>query len=577
MEEIYKRIEEKIDGYKYPFQIADEFINLRDNGLKTEQERSQWEIDAFNFVISGGKLKEKFQSSDKDGEIIKYPTLERFTPDTYEYFNERLVASSHPLLGSVYATILWNSPVKHTRYALKAIEAFLLLTDYYHNKDLKDGDKKQHYGLYVMSSIENAFYIAKQFKSGLLLDIERKIVELITNYPEISTSAYALRLGLTRLAVEEKFKKSNLKKIKTTISKMGSSYYKNGDYVKALNCFEGVEHICKLLQENYGRWLNKQALCYERMSIARGQQPDMGHLHNCEQAILIYKRTKNTKKIDVLTKRYERLKSNQILNKISVPLDDELGKKVREQNDELSKKISRRKTAEIIGILTFSQFVLPNVQKSKEVADDISSKYVFTHLANTQVFDSRNNTPEKFFQDASKEKFNHIQQYLLTFELSYADLLHRVLYRTIAKNSMFMYEVLDYLNTESWYSKQLNRNVGSDVYKYKWIELIAPALNDYYIEYRKLVLGKIEPNFVLAVDSLTLIIEGIIRDLCRIQKIPTTHFKDDGTTIEADLPRLLQIKKLSEIIDEDDIFLLRVVLIPRIPRGSAAGSPLRKV
>ncbi|MDD4110728.1 MAG: DUF4209 domain-containing protein [Clostridia bacterium] len=561
MDEIIQKIEKNINTYKYSFQMGDEFISLRDTGNDNEKKQAQWEIDAFNFVISRGGLQPKFQSSGKNGEIITYPSIKRFDNEAYSYFINRLDKSAHPTLVSIYSTILWNSPKKHTKFATKAIEAFISLADFYRDEDLKDLENKNHFGLSVINSIENAFFIALSSKNEKLNSIKRKLIDLIINYPESSSSSFALKINLTELALENKFSKSDLKKCKIEISKMGNNFLKTKQYHRAIDTFQLAGRLCWINEnKKCDVWLKKQAKCFEAMSLVKNKQPDMSHLHNCEQAILLYKKLKNIKKIKLLSNRYEKLKSNQVLNKISVPLDDNLGKKIRENNDNLSRKISEKTTPEIISILTFSQFVLPDVKRTKKVADEISSKYVFTHLANMQVFDNRNNTPEKFFDDSSKEKFEHIRQYMLTFELSYADLLHRILYFTIAKNGLFMKEVLEYLDKESWYSKTLNRKTGTDVVKYKWIDVLAPALNDYYIEYRKYVLGRIEPNFVLTIDSLALKIEGIIRDLCRIKKIPTTFFKENGTTIEADLPKLLQIPELIQIIDDDDIFLLKIVL-----------------
>jgi hypothetical protein len=74
------------------------------------------------------------------------------------------------------------------------------------------------------------------------------------------------------------------------------------------------------------------------------------------------------------------------------------------------------------------------------------------------------------------------------------------------------------------------------------------------------------PNFILAIDSLTLKIEGIIRDFCEFSDITTFSSKREKSGIivrERDINALLHDTKLKDILGNDNILLLRFLLVEK--------------
>jgi len=156
---IYEYLEKNATDYRYSHQIGNLFQRLRDLKYKEnkpdEAEKAQWEIDFFNFTIKEGNLNPKFTGTNEKGEVVKYPTLDRFDNRAYDYLIERLNSTSNPLLKARYSHILWYSPKKHTKYAKIVIDSHLKLIKIYEIKDVKDVEK--HYGLDVMNMIKNAY------------------------------------------------------------------------------------------------------------------------------------------------------------------------------------------------------------------------------------------------------------------------------------------------------------------------------------------------------------------------------------------------------------------------------------
>lgn len=75
------------------------------------------------------------------------------------------------------------------------------------------------------------------------------------------------------------------------------------------------------------------------------------------------------------------------------------------------------------------------------------------------------------------------------------------------------------------------------------------------------------PNLVLPIDSLTLKMEGMLRDLCEFSGVATFFQTSDkkGRPIvrEKDLHALLYEDKIKELFDEDDLLLFKYLLVEK--------------
>ena len=63
-----------------------------------------------------------------------------------------------------------------------------------------------------------------------------------------------------------------------------------------------------------------------------------------------------------------------------------------------------------------------------------------------------------------------------------------------------------------------------------------------------------QPNFLLGIDSLSLKIEEVIRDLARLAGISVSKIKE-GETLEMNLGELLRSKSITDIFREEDVLL----------------------
>ncbi len=207
LKSIYKYLEENILNYKHMSEISKIFQDYRDLKFKekniTEVQIAQWEIDFLSFVITDNKLQPMTTYTDDKGMPGEYPNLKLFDDKTYKYLIKRFESTNNPLLKTRYSHILWHSPEKNIKYAQEAINSYLQLLEIYKKKDKEFPDK--HYGLYILISINNAYYLATQVKYKIK-KIKSIIKYLITRYTFKSGTYLRIKKDIIELMIEEKKK-----------------------------------------------------------------------------------------------------------------------------------------------------------------------------------------------------------------------------------------------------------------------------------------------------------------------------------------------------------------------------------
>ncbi|RYG19674.1 MAG: DUF4209 domain-containing protein [Chitinophagaceae bacterium] len=90
---------------------------------------------------------------------------------------------------------------------------------------------------------------------------------------------------------------------------------------------------------------------------------------------------------------------------------------------------------------------------------------------------------------------------------------------------------------------------------FNWIELLTPALQGFFIQTEiDLKTNSHNPQgYILAIDSLVLKFEGLLRELSRMIGARTIEIKDNGTEERIGFDKLLDNEKIKAVIPEDDI------------------------
>ena len=136
-------------------------------------------------------------------------------------------------------------------------------------------------------------------------------------------------------------------------------------------------------------------------------------------------------------------------------------------------------------------------------------------------------------QRISKEnaKFYKITENYKTFlEISKMPLINHLFIESIRQKKLSSNILLNFLKNYSWLGINKSKPLpNGEIFEYNWLNLLAPAVNEYFLQMNYFLHSGNYPNFVLAVESLTFKIEGILRDYCDNAGIITFFQKADKT------------------------------------------------
>ena len=566
LESIYEHIENEAIKYKYPHQIATLFRNLRDKkieeDLTKEAEIAQWEIDFFHFVLKDENCHCTWSGTKDNGEIFEYPTFTVFTKEKYEYLKSRLENVTNPILKARYAHILWASPKKDNNYAQIAIDSYLELVEIY--SSMMKENQKENYELEIIHSVKCAFYLSSKVKYKIE-EVKSKLLNLVLGFDLESEYSHILRNDLINLMLKHKkrFMKADFQGIDSICWKISENLFLHDNLTDAIQMFELGEKVEKKLCSNKYEWRKKIAEIDEEL-LSRSAN-DIAAIHFCKDAIQNYKKIRNNIKVNELEKKLETLKAT--LNLTEFKTEIEIGEHIKICK-KIAKNIVKENTENIIGFLILNKDILPRKNELEERIKVNAKHAPILHLIPTTVYDQSGNSIQHFSQGEEKSYFNLLEQYKFELQMDKIHLIDELIFLSVLKDKLNPERIFNYFQKYSWFGKDLSHKIFNKKEVYNWLELLMPAIHDYFFQL-KLSLNNNDffPNLVLAIDSLTLKIEGLLRDFCRLCRITTSKTIQDkqGNQIvqEKDIHCLLYEDPVKELFDEDDLLFFRFLLIEK--------------
>jgi len=567
LKSLHNHLEENASAYRDCHEIGNLFQKLRDlkhkENKSDEAEKAQWEVDFFSFVIKEGKLNPMFTGTNDKGEVIKYPILDRFDDRTYKYLIERLDSTSNSLLKARYSHILWCSPKKHTKYAKVALDSYLKVIKIYETKDKKK--PQEHYGLEILGAAQNVYSIASQIKYKVD-KIKSELRRLVNTFNSKSNSSFALRANLIELMLggKRRFSKKDFLGFEKICWQISGPLAKAGNVHGAINMLELGEKVDQKLGKKTHDWRKRIAKSYETLMRQAEKGNNLASLTFCQFALENYKKTKDEEKIRELEKKYLQLKNSMKLAEFKTEIDlTEHIKKYRE----IAEKIVQNESEEIIKLLMLDRSLLPRYKDMGKIVEEHSKQFVLQHLIPTEIMDQSGHPAEHFSDRDEKKYFGILQQY--TWELQFKIyLINEIFFAAIRKDKLSCDIFLRFLNRHSWFGKNISKRLGNKTIKYNWLNLIAPALHEYFLQvHYYFTHPNCSPNLVLSIDSLTLKFEGLIRDICQFSGITTFYMtknsKDRSIAREKDIHALLYEEPIKRLFDEDDLLFFKFLLVEK--------------
>ncbi len=568
LEQAYLDLELKSIEEKYTHNLSTIFQTARDTlhkNLENEDaKKAQFEIDFLNFNINENKLSYLYSGTNEKGEPFEYPSIKHFTDETYNYLLKRQQETKAVNLKARYSHILWLSPKKKIENAQTAIDNYLKLIKIRENQDIDFPE--EHFGLRVLENIKNAFLLSISVKYQTD-KTKKEVIRIVKKYSEKSSSAYALRFQLIELMLKNKsiFESTDFKGIVAICEQMYLKAYSSSKH-SAIDILNLIIKVEKKINNETIKYEKRIAELWEQLSYDREDETNIVSTDFCKNAIKIYKKLKETSKVKELEKRFNELRKNIKLSEFGQEIDiSDMMQEIRNYAD----RLTNNEPYAIIQSLMTDKGLLPTFDEVEKQSKETNKNSFLSHLANTSILDRNGNTAQYFNDKEEYEYYEILQSYHFSLELSKSNLIREIIFAGIRKGKLNANTFLSFLQQHSWLGKELeiSSNGGKPI-PYCWLALIAPALNEYFVNLEFYFRNQSNyPSFILCIDSLSLKIEGMLRELCEFKGITTFELKPDkkGRTIsqEKDIHKLLYEPELANLIDKDDLLFFKFLLIEK--------------
>lgn len=472
-----------------------------------------------------------------------YPTLELFD-DNFEYIKTRANQVENPKYKAKYNHLLWLSPQKHIDFAKQAIESYLLLLEK-SSFSVEDNLQCLSFGkyfknLFVLSQTIN--YKKDEVINYLVTLLESKKLNDFTKY------------SLMEFIVE------NGKNIETSIKQKFFNYSKSR--IKHLND-RVLESYLKLLVLLSQKLKTSSSEFHEKLGDYHISQLEteknkgfIAHYYYTN-ALEEYRKANNKEKIEKTSVLLEQAKKTIDLKKISVSSEDneEMQNLLNQWWDFTKAKtnhlIENGNSEDIFGYLIVEN-LFPKANKLIE-----EKRPTILDLVTTITFDINKNV-------SKSQKYSGLNAYSLHINNFSIRQIWLIFLEGIKSGKISFESLIDYLKNNSWYGNDFTYlDTNNETQGFNWIELLAPSLQSFFVQREiDIKTNKNNPQgYILAIDSLVLKFEGLLREFSRMIGAQTIEIKDNGTEERISFDKLLNNEKIKALLPPDDITYFKFLFL----------------
>ena len=283
-----------------------------------------------------------------------------------------------------------------------------------------------------------------------------------------------------------------------------------------INLYEAAKKIKIKLNRSSFSWELRRAKASEQLVDLSEDKSGLTALSWMESAIEGYRRGGDSQKVEELLKVHEKLSGKTKYQSFSYETDMT---EIYNDYEEISCKLASEGVEKTLIYLSKEKnILLPTYDLVLKESDVICKKNPILGCASHQILDEYGH-PCKIYQgqDGSQEHWI-VYLYRARIEAFTLELLKRILFKSVSEGIFTTENVILFFNTYSWFSQEIYRHDGDDKkIVYRWIDSLLPAIHDYIIQMSMYFnVTDFFPNFILSIDSLTIKIESIIRDLLKI-------------------------------------------------------------
>lgn len=524
-----------------------------DIDIKTLNDSNKYRInlitDCLKYTIQTGKAIPLF--TDSNGNC--YPNISILNENDIHYLSEYIDISANIYIKAKLNHLIFiiSKCNNKINFAESAIDDYIELFEKYNNEQ---NDKWSEMA-YVFDNL-----------TDLVFKVNYKINEiklLSVNIVQHSNQKVLIRNAAEFLIKKVQKKKFN-KEVLSGFVKIFKHHIKKSK--ENINWIENFiilgRKVSKIQNGNLIQWDLLQAKAYENemKNIQKRNNQEMLVASWCKDAIKYYKKAKNEKKANSLFKQYNNLCKNINYASIKTPaynLQDDIKK--------IENYINNANNIDVLHQLIYG--FIPNFNNNKVSAEKIISDFHLTSSFSTVYSDIYGQAVG--YADTDEEKFKYQLWNIYSFNFHfYSIILFKYIQYALKLNKLSANLVLEHLKT-TWLGEKRKKHLSNNqIIEYQWLEHIEEIIISYFDkQYKYIQDSNYRLKYINEVDSITLKIEGILRDLvdiAHIQNFQVRKFSEDakGRQISnwKSINELLWNSNIFNILSEDDVWFMRYLL-----------------
>ncbi len=530
IEEYYEYLE-KDNELLSDFNLSKKIVILRDKTEDIElKSQCSYELFFLDFTMENGKVKPYLTYANGQ----EYPNLTLFEDD-FKYIKSRAEIVQNPKYKAKYYHLLWASKCKHNDYAKQAIDNYFLFIK---SVSVPLDDNLSH--LSFENYLKNVFILNQNvnYKRDEIIQffVSTLDTKKINGYKEYSIMKFITEEGkkLDTSTLQVFFDYSN--------KVIDSSIYPDfiGEYLELLII------LCQKLNVPPKAYHNK--LGEFHISESESEKESFVVHDFYLKALAQYQKAGNKEKIEEVTVLVEKAKRTINFKTIKTEFRDERLQQLWDTIIKMTDKITEKgESKDIYQYIMFSKNIFPKA----EVLDQDVRPIMFDFV-NVMTFDINKNVNGKQ-KSGINAYFTHIQNFSIQH-------LWMVFLKGIKNGKVSFESLIDFFKNHSWYGQDFTFiNADGEVEGFNWIELLSPSLSSFFVQSEIDIKTNKNSNqgYILAIDSLVIKFEGLLREFSRNIGAQTIEIRENGTEERISFEKLLENEKIKELIPKDDIALFK--------------------
>lgn len=577
-EEAIKKIHESLSSLedlakkaKYGFELGDHFREARDLAyfiLEDEKERDNFQtlINTFSFEVKGDEFLPKMSGTDDKGKLWAFPSLDEFRKSDKDYLLTILPKYKHPRIRSRVAHLLWILDKDH-KMAQTAVGEYINVVNWLSLEIQKDPEGSSAFE--IVKALKSAYVLAKKIKYSVG-KVNQSIAATILNFNNTSPSRWAVTHELMKFALENKkeYGKDFWEKVVEICKKMAEEQeQKNNLYFARdfLSLGEKIEQTVFNVKDK--NWRQKIASSFEQETEKHKESFVQSEF--LVKAITEYRTLGEEKKVEELEKELQGAKKDMKFQTFSQTMD--LTEWVNQIKAQFKALIQKESKEQLLIRLTVDNSMLPKYNEVKRQSEKMDEEFPLQSLFSHTIIDNSGNMPRKYDTELEKKHLSLLRQYHFSLMMYEASI--NVLFEELTQAEKIDIEsVTKYMADHMWYGKEYEHRDPDTkevlLKSRKWVELLTPGVQAYLISLQMLKNKDFKgarSNLILATDSLTPKIEGLIREFYETIGKPVDKIKTERggkqVTEKKGLDELLHEPYAAEIFGDDLLILMKYVLI----------------